>query len=113
MLQLGTILEHLKAQRDKDVVVNPIDATVMTTAADITLVMMDPVNTVVQPVVVSQTPFPIGPSRLAAAYPWGMAHNYNPQFVTRNPFMPYQPFAAVSNGNYVAFSRGMPNHYST
>lgn len=46
---MGTILEHLQAQRDNTVVVNQVDATVVTSAADTTLVVMDPIDPIVQP----------------------------------------------------------------
>lgn len=76
--QTGTILEHLQAQRDNVVIVNTVDATVVTTTADTTLFMVDPVNTIVQLVVVIQPLFPIGPNRFTASYPWGIPHNYTP-----------------------------------
>ena len=73
---MGNILEHLQAQRDNVVVVNPTDATTVTTVVDATLVMVDLVDTVVQPIVISQPLFLTRPSRFIAAYPWGMPHNY-------------------------------------
>lgn len=85
---MGTILEHLQAQRDNVVVVNPTDDSVVTTTADITLIMVDPINTVVQPVDVSQPLFPNGPSRFVTSYPWEIPHNYTPQFASGNSFIP-------------------------
>lgn len=86
----------------------------VTSTVDITLVVMDPIDPIVQPVAVSQPLSQVGPSRFATAYPWGMPHTYNPQFATSYPFMPYQSFAAVhANVNSAAFSWGMPNPYST
>lgn len=72
--QMGTILEHLQAQRDNGGGVNLTDAIV----ADIALVVVDPIDSVVQPVDVSQSLFPAGPSRFPDAYPWRMPHNYTP-----------------------------------
>lgn len=66
---MGTILENLQDQRDNSIVVNLIDATAVTTAANTALVVVDPVDTVVQPVVISQPLFQYGPSRFSTAYP--------------------------------------------
>lgn len=54
---MGTILEHLQAHRDNVVVVNPIDTTAVTIAADIALVKVDLVDTIIQPVAVSRPLF--------------------------------------------------------
>lgn len=80
--QMGTILEHLQAQRDNDVIVNQTDVTIVTSAADTTLVVMDTIDPVVQPTIVSQPLSQVGPSKFVVAYPWGMPHNYNLQFST-------------------------------
>lgn len=110
---MGTILEHLQAQRDRVVVVNQADATMVTFVADTTIIVMDPINHVAQPAAASQPLSQAGPGRFAATYPWGMPHNYNPRFSTGNLFMPYQSFVvASSNVNYDAFPLGIPNHYS-
>lgn len=66
---MGTILEHLQTQRDNVVVVNQVDATLVTSVADITLVMMDPTDSIVPPATASQPLAHAGPSRLAATYP--------------------------------------------
>lgn len=106
--QMGIILEHLQVQTDNAIVVNLTDTNVTNTA----LVVVDSVDTVVQPVVVNQSLFQDSPNRFVAAYPWGMPHNYTPQFASVNPFVPYQSFVvSSSNGNYVAFPYGMPNHF--
>lgn len=63
--QMGTILEHLQDQRDNADVVNPINAT----TANTNLVVMDPIDTVVQPATASQPLFTAGPSRFVVAYP--------------------------------------------
>lgn len=110
---MGTILEHLQTQRDNVDVVNSTDATAITIAANTILVMVDPVNTVVQPIVISQSLFPTGPSRFVVAYPWGMPHNCTPQFASGNPFMSYQPFdVSSSNRNFATFLWGILNHFS-
>lgn len=79
---MGTILEHLQTQRDNVVVINQVDATIVTSAANITLAMMDPTNLIVQPTVVIQPMSQDSPSRFVAAYMWGMPYTYNPQFAT-------------------------------
>lgn len=66
--QMGTILGHLQAQRDNVDVVNPTDVT----TANTTLVVMDPIDTVVQPAAAIQPLFIVGPNRFVAAYPWGI-----------------------------------------
>lgn len=112
-VQMGTILEHLQIHRDNVVIVNQVDATPMVAAVDTTLVVMDPTDPIVPPIAVSQPLSHVGPSRLVAAYPWGMPHNHNPQFAIGNSFMPYMPFpAAPTNLNHVAFPWGMHNLYS-
>lgn len=69
---MGTILEHIQAHRDNVVVVaNPTDITDVTTTTNTALIMVDPVDTVVQLVVVSQPFFQIVPSRFVASYPLG------------------------------------------
>lgn len=111
---MGTILEHLQTQRDNVAIVNQVDTTQVTFVANITLVMMDPADSIVPPVTASQPLAHAGPCRLVATYPWAMPHNNNPRFATGNPFMPYQPFdVAFANVNLVAFPRGMPNLYSS
>lgn len=110
---MGIILEHLHAHRDNVAIVNLTDVTIVTTTVDTALVVMDPVDTVVQPVIVNQPLFPTGLSRFDIAYPWGMPHNSTPQFASENPFVLYRPFdASSSNRNYDAFLWGMPNHFS-
>lgn len=44
---MGTILEHLQAQRDNVVVANQDDVTMVTIATDTTLVVMDPIDHVI------------------------------------------------------------------
>lgn len=85
---MGTILEHLQTQRDNAIVVNQVDATMATSVADTMFIVMDPINPVVQPNVVSQPLSQASPSRFVTAYPWGIPHTYNPQFATGNSFMP-------------------------
>ena len=87
--QMGTILEHLQARRDINAVVNQVDAAMVSTAVDTTLVVMDPIEPVVQPATISKTQSQAGPGRFVASYPWGIPHTYNPQFSTGNPFTPY------------------------
>lgn len=66
------------------------------------------------PAAISQPLSQAGPSRFVAAYPWGMTHNYNPQFAIGNLFMLYQSFTdAPANVNSAAFLWGMPNPYSS
>lgn len=104
---MGTILEHLQTQRDN------ADVTLVTYAADITLVLMDLTDSIVPPTTSSQHLAHAGPSRLIAAYPLGMPHNYNPHFANGNPFMPYQPFGvAPSIVNPPSFPWGIHNSYS-
>lgn len=111
---MGTILEHLQTQRDNVVTVNQADATMVTFAIDKTLIVMDLIDPVDPPVVVSQPLSQAGPSRFVVAYPWGMPHTYNPQFAIGNPFMSYQSFVvAPANVNAATFLWGMPNTYSS
>lgn len=63
---MGTIMEHLQAQRDNADVVNMTDATIVTTTANITLVVVDLVDIVVESVYVRQPLFPTIPGRFAA-----------------------------------------------
>lgn len=110
---MGIILEHLQTHRDNIVVVNKVGATLVTSVADTTLVVMDPTDLIFPPATASQPLAHASPSRLVAAYPWGMPHNYNSLFANGNPFMSYQPFAAASaTVNPVAFPWGMHNSYS-
>lgn len=66
---MGTILEHLHTQRDNDVIVNQVDATMVTSAAGTTLVVMDHVDPVGKPAIVSQPLSQSAPSRFVVAYP--------------------------------------------
>lgn len=110
---MGTILEDLQTQRDNDVAVNKVDATMVTSTADTTLVVMDPIDSIVPLAAVSQPLSHTDPNRLVAAYPWGMPHTYNPQFATRNSFMSYySSVAAPANVNSTSFPWGMHNMYS-
>ena len=103
-VHMGTILEHLQAYRENAIVVNLTNVIIVTTATGIALVVVDLVDTIVQPVVVSQPLFQVGPSRFVVSYPWGMPHNYTPRFGSGNPSVSYQPFvASSSNGNSDAF----------
>lgn len=105
--QMGTILKHLQAQRDNVVVVNVIDVVAITIAGDTALVMVDLVDTIVQLVVVIHPLFQTGPSRFVAAYPWGIPHNYTPQFSSGNTFVTYHPFvSSSSNRNSVVVLSG-------
>lgn len=67
----------MQTQKDNVVIINQVDATIMTYVADTTLVVIDPTDPVVQPAAVSQPLSQAGPNRFAAAYPWGMPHTYN------------------------------------
>lgn len=72
---MGTILEHLQTQRDNVVVVvNQGDATIVTSIANATLVLMYPTDPGVQPTTVIQSLSQSTPSRFVAPYPWGMPH---------------------------------------
>lgn len=67
--QMGPILEHLQTQRDNVALVNQTDATLVTSVTDTTLVVMDPTDPIVPPVIPSKPWAHAGPSRIVVTYP--------------------------------------------